>query len=157
MSGVRGTVVGVGVDAVEVERFRRVLDRRPHLAQRLFTPAELGYAGRAADPVPRLCTRFAAKEAVMKALGVGLGAFAFTEVEVVRVGLDAPTLVAARRRRPPGRPARRGPMASLPHPHRAGGPGPGRRRRGPGRWAGPTRAVRGPGDDAVASVPCNRC
>jgi holo-[acyl-carrier protein] synthase len=88
-----GTVTGVGVDAVEVERFRRVLARRPPLARRLFTPGELGYAGRAADPVPRLSTRFAAKEAVMKALGVGLGAFAFTEVEVVRVGLGAPTLV----------------------------------------------------------------
>lgn len=93
LSEVRGTVVGVGVDAVEVERFRRVLDRRPHLALRVFTSAELGYADRAADRVPRLCTRFAAKEAVMKALGVGLGAFAFTEVEVARVGLDGPTLV----------------------------------------------------------------
>jgi holo-[acyl-carrier protein] synthase len=43
--------------------------------------------------VPRLSTRFAAKEATMKALGVGLGAFPFDQVEVVRIDLDAPSLV----------------------------------------------------------------
>jgi holo-[acyl-carrier protein] synthase len=75
------------VDAVEIDRFRRVLARRSHLDRRLFTAAERAYAGRAADPVPRLATRFAAKEATMKALGVGLGAFPFTDVEVERSGL----------------------------------------------------------------------
>jgi holo-[acyl-carrier protein] synthase len=88
-------VVGVGVDAVDLDRFRRVLDRRAHLATRLFTGAELAYARSAVDPVPRLSTRFAAKEATMKALGVGLGAFPFVDVEVVRLGLDPPRLVVA--------------------------------------------------------------
>jgi len=85
-------VVGVGVDAVDIPRFAEMLARRPGLADRLFTVGELAYADAAGDPVPRLSTRFAAKEAVMKALGVGLGAFAFHEVEVVRSGLDAPVL-----------------------------------------------------------------
>ncbi len=88
-----GGVSGIGIDAVDLERFRAVLGRRPRLAGRLFTDAERAYAGAAADPVPRLATRFAAKEAVIKALGVGLGAFRFAEVEVVREGLDAPFLV----------------------------------------------------------------
>ncbi|MGD0394619.1 MAG: holo-ACP synthase [Acidimicrobiales bacterium] len=95
-SGLAGTVVGVGVDAVDVDRFRRVLGRRTRLADRLFTGGERSYAGAASDPVPRLSTRFAAKEATMKALGVGLGAFPFTDVEVVRHGLDAPSLVLHR-------------------------------------------------------------
>ena len=82
----------MGIDAVDLDRFRTVLGRRPRLARRLFTEGELSYAARAPDPVPRLATRFAAKEAVMKALGVGLWSFRLTEVEVVRDGLAAPTV-----------------------------------------------------------------
>ncbi len=91
--GPQAGVVGVGVDAVDIGRLARVLGRRATMADRLFTAGELAYARSAADPVPRLATRFAAKEAVMKALGVGLGAFAFHDVEVVRTGLEAPGLV----------------------------------------------------------------
>ncbi|HEV3366857.1 MAG TPA: holo-ACP synthase [Acidimicrobiales bacterium] len=86
-------VVGIGIDVVDVGRFRRMLDRRAHLADRLFTDGEQVYARAAGDAVPRMSTRFAAKEATMKALGVGLGAFRFADVEVVRSGLDAPGLV----------------------------------------------------------------
>ena len=88
-------VVGVGIDAVDLERFAAVLGRRTSMAARLFTAGELAYARTAADPVPRLSTRFAAKEAVMKALGLGLGSFPFRDVEVVRVGLGPPVLVLA--------------------------------------------------------------
>ena len=86
-------VVGLGIDAVDLDRFRTVLGRRPGLARRIFTEDELAYAEGAPDPVPRLATRFATKEAVMKALGVGLWSFGLRDVEVVRHGLDAPTVV----------------------------------------------------------------
>jgi holo-[acyl-carrier protein] synthase len=89
----RAGIVGVGVDAVDLDRFRAVLARRPRLAGRLFTDGERSYAALAPDPLPRLATRFAAKEAVMKALGVGLWSFPLADVEVARDGLDAPTLV----------------------------------------------------------------
>jgi holo-[acyl-carrier protein] synthase len=89
----RTGIVGVGVDAVDLDRFRTVLARRPRLAGRLFTDGERAYAALAPDPLPRLATRFAAKEAVMKALGVGLWSFRLTDVEVTRDGLDAPVLV----------------------------------------------------------------
>ena len=83
-------IVGVGVDAVDVERFRRVLDRRPRFATRCFTETERSDATGSADPVQSLAARFAAKEAVMKALGSGIGSFALTEVEVRRTaGNDA--------------------------------------------------------------------
>lgn len=83
-------IVGVGTDLVDVERFRRVLERRPRLAQRLFSDAERAYAERHRNAAPRLAARFAAKEAVMKALGVGLGAFKLRDVEVVRRPSGAP-------------------------------------------------------------------
>ncbi|PLS76030.1 MAG: holo-ACP synthase [Actinobacteria bacterium] len=85
-------VIGIGIDAVDIERFRRVLARTPALARRLFTDDERAYAARFADSAPRLAGRFAAKEATMKALGVGLGAFGFHDVEVVRDPSGAPSL-----------------------------------------------------------------
>jgi len=86
-------VVGMGTDLVEVPRFRRALERRTKMAERLFSDAEREYAERAVDPSIRLAARFAAKEAVMKALGVGLGAFKLRDVEVVKRPGGAPELV----------------------------------------------------------------
>jgi holo-[acyl-carrier protein] synthase len=83
-AGVVGSVVGVGVDAVDVERFRQVLARQPGFAARYFSDTERADAGRSGDPTESLAARFAAKEAVMKALGTGLGGFALTDVEVRR-------------------------------------------------------------------------
>jgi holo-[acyl-carrier protein] synthase len=64
--------LGVGIDLVEIERVERALERRPRLAERLFTPAELAYARQRARPGRHLAARFAAKEAVIKALGQGV-------------------------------------------------------------------------------------
>ncbi len=75
---------GLGTDLVEIERFRLALQRRVSLPDRLFTDGEQQYAYEHHDPVSRLAVRFGAKEATMKALGAGLGAFAFRDVEVVR-------------------------------------------------------------------------
>jgi holo-[acyl-carrier protein] synthase len=83
-------VVGLGTDLVEIPRFRRALERRARFSERLFSDAERAYAARSVNPAPRLAARFAAKEAVMKALGVGLGAFALRDVEVVRHPSGAP-------------------------------------------------------------------
>ncbi|HYU39016.1 MAG TPA: holo-ACP synthase [Acidimicrobiia bacterium] len=83
-------VVGIGTDLVEIERFRLAMERRARLPERLFSDDERAYAFRHRDPVPRLAVRFAAKEAVMKALGVGLGAFKLRDVEVVRRRGGAP-------------------------------------------------------------------
>jgi holo-[acyl-carrier protein] synthase len=87
------TVVGIGVDAVDIERFRRSLERTPTMRERLFTARELADLAGRADPVPGLAARFAAREATMKALGVGLGAFGFHEVWVERRDSGEPWLV----------------------------------------------------------------
>lgn len=79
-----GLVLGLGVDVVDIARFRAVLDRRPAMAARLFSADELAYAASLANPAPTLAGRFGAKEAVMKALGVGIGAVDWTDIAVLR-------------------------------------------------------------------------
>ena len=83
---------GIGVDAVDIDRFRASLVRTPTMRERLFTEEELAYVAPMADPVRSLAARFAAREAVMKAMGVGLGAFGFHEVWVTRAESGAPSL-----------------------------------------------------------------
>lgn len=60
-------IIGIGVDVVQVSRFKQQLERTPALRERLFTPAERGLNLRS------LAARFAAKEAVAKALGAPVG------------------------------------------------------------------------------------
>ena len=88
---------GIGVDAVDIERFRISLARTPSMRERLFTPEELAYVAPKADPVPSLAARFAAREAVMKAMGLGLGAFGFHDVWVSRADSGEPSLVVGGR------------------------------------------------------------
>lgn len=86
-------MIGIGVDLVEVDRMRTTLARTPAMAERLFTPGERAYAEAARDPAERFAVRFAAKEAAMKALGVGLGDVDWHDLEVVRTVSGAPELV----------------------------------------------------------------
>jgi holo-[acyl-carrier protein] synthase len=85
-------IVGLGTDLVEVARFRLAMQRRTKLAERLFSDAEREYAFRQKDPAKSLAARFGAKEAVMKAMGVGLWKFKFRDVEVVRAKSGAPSV-----------------------------------------------------------------
>jgi holo-[acyl-carrier protein] synthase len=77
-------VAGVGIDLLEIERLERALERRPRLAERLFTEHERDYAAARARPGQHLAARFCAKEAVAKALG--LEALSWREIEVVSDG-----------------------------------------------------------------------
>lgn len=79
-------IVGLGIDVVEIERVRAFAGRwgEPGLS-RLFTPRELAYCLARPDAAPSLAARFAAKEALFKALGTGWGRGGdWTDVEVVR-------------------------------------------------------------------------
>jgi holo-[acyl-carrier protein] synthase len=69
-------VIGVGIDVVDLERFAESLGRTPGLAERLFTPGEAGRG------IASLAARFAAKEALAKALGAP-GNLAWHDAEVV--------------------------------------------------------------------------
>jgi holo-[acyl-carrier protein] synthase len=86
-------VVGIGTDLVDIDRMRRVLERTPSFVARVFTAGELELAAGRRDPAKPLAARFAAKEAVMKALGVGLGEVNLRDIEVVRAESGAPSIV----------------------------------------------------------------
>jgi holo-[acyl-carrier protein] synthase len=74
-------IVGVGLDVVPVERFALALRRTPSMLERLFTPAERTNQHGEARAPESLAARFAAKEALVKALGeAGVGEW--TDVEV---------------------------------------------------------------------------
>jgi holo-[acyl-carrier protein] synthase len=73
---------GVGIDLLEIDRLERALERHPRLAERVFTRGERDYAEAHARPARHLAARFAAKEAVIKALGLS-GGFGLGEIEVV--------------------------------------------------------------------------
>lgn len=65
---------GLGNDIVEIERIRQSIDRHgQHFLNRLFTHREQDYCYKYKDPVPHFAGRFAAKEAIAKALGTGFG------------------------------------------------------------------------------------
>ena len=81
-------MIGIGIDADDVDVFAERLARSNGMRDRLFTERE-----RAVDATPRLAARFAVKEAVMKALGVGFGAFGWHDVETVRAESGQPELV----------------------------------------------------------------
>src|ERR1700692_2143582 len=87
-------VIGHGIDMVEVAELRRwIEDPRDPFIPRCFVSAEIEEIGDATDRVERLAGRFAAKEAVLKALGTGFGAgVAFTDVVIHRTAGAAPNV-----------------------------------------------------------------
>ncbi len=84
------STLGSGVDIIEISRVGQVLDRYgQRFLDRMFTPEEIAYCrGRP----PNLAARFAAKEAVMKALGTGVRGVGWKDIEVVRQESGAPAI-----------------------------------------------------------------
>jgi holo-[acyl-carrier protein] synthase len=98
VTGVPG-VRGIGVDLAQIPRLRRVLERwDERFLRRVFTEQEIAYCRARRDPVPHLAARFAAKEAVLKALGTGLSmGVNWREIEVRRARGEAPMVVLSGR------------------------------------------------------------
>ena len=83
--------IGLGVDIVDVARIGSMLARHPdRFCQRVFTDSERRYADADSRRTERYAARFAAKEAVMKALGAGWGSIGWTDIEVTRSESGAP-------------------------------------------------------------------
>lgn len=80
-------ILGIGVDTVDIERFGRHLGRTPSLRDRLFAEGERGL------PLRSLAARFAAKEALIKALG-GSGGLGWHDMEIVQAQDRSPSFAA---------------------------------------------------------------
>ena len=77
------TPTGLGVDIVEIERMESIIERTPRFPKRVFSEAERAYCEAHHRPAVRYATHFAAKEAVLKALGTGFSqGIGYTDVEV---------------------------------------------------------------------------
>jgi len=85
-------ILRTGVDIIEIHR---LADLQPAIQkrfiQRVYTPAEIELAADA-NPYPTFAGRFAAKEAVAKALGTGIGVIAWQEIEILRAANKEPLL-----------------------------------------------------------------
>jgi holo-[acyl-carrier protein] synthase len=80
-----------GVDIIEIDRIQRVVTRWGNrFLERIYTPGELTYCEGKSN---RLAARFAAKEAVMKALGTGTSGIGWREVEITRKPSGAPNIL----------------------------------------------------------------
>jgi holo-[acyl-carrier protein] synthase len=88
-------IIGTGIDIVEIPRFRKVIARTgERFLRRVFTPEEQRFCLARQDPTPHLAARFAAKEAVFKALGTGWSkGVTWLDVEVCRRDQDAPVVL----------------------------------------------------------------
>lgn len=86
-------IAGLGVDIVEIERMRDAIARRPSFKERVFTDQERWYCEHKSSPETHYALRFAAKEAVLKALGTGFSGMRFTDVEVVNDKSGKPVAV----------------------------------------------------------------
>jgi holo-[acyl-carrier protein] synthase len=87
-------ILGTGIDILEIPRLAAVLERHPEsLLRRLLTERERRVAATRADALPYYAGRWAAKEAVVKALGVGVGSrCGFQDIEIDNDALGRPTV-----------------------------------------------------------------
>ena len=91
-------LAGIGVDMLEIARMERVLARRPSFAKRVFTQAERDYCERLARPAQHYAARFAAREAVLKALGTGFSrGIGLADVSVLNNEAGRPEVVLSGR------------------------------------------------------------
>lgn len=84
-------ILGLGVDICEIARMERALERHPTMRERVFTPEEIAYCDLKARPAESYAGRFAAREAVIKALG-GYRGKRWQDISVTRAPSGAPAI-----------------------------------------------------------------
>lgn len=83
-------IIGIGVDIIEIERIKQVVDKTNGFLKRVFTSDEVKYFEQRKNNPEVIAGNFAAKEAVVKAMGTGINGFEWTDVEILRDSLGKP-------------------------------------------------------------------
>lgn len=87
-------ILGIGTDIIKVDRLQRSIEKNERFAEKVFTTAEISYCEARASKYQSYAARFAAKEAVMKAIGTGWdGTINWTDIEVVLDHLGKPGIL----------------------------------------------------------------
>ena len=91
MSNIKWAQIRTGIDIIEIDRIARVYRQRPQrFLNKIFTKEEQRLLTGYRHPVKHLAARFAAKEAVMKLLGMGIGRLSWKEVEILALSSGEP-------------------------------------------------------------------
>lgn len=86
-------IYGIGTDMVEIIRIQKAIEKNPRFLQKVYTEEEIRYCQRKKNPWQSFAARFAAKEAVSKAMGTGLGKIGLTDIEVKNHAAGQPQIV----------------------------------------------------------------
>ena len=86
-------ITGIGTDLIEIVRIQRAIEKNPHFMERIYTANEIAYCRRNKNAWQSFAARFAAKEAVSKALGTGIGPVGLMEIEILNAENGQPKVV----------------------------------------------------------------
>ncbi|WP_319371227.1 holo-ACP synthase [uncultured Ilyobacter sp.] len=83
-------IIGIGNDIVEIDRIKKAIVKNPKFKEKIYTYEEIDYLEKKSDPYPGYAGRFAAKEAVSKAMGTGVRGFKLCDIEILNDALGKP-------------------------------------------------------------------
>ena len=86
-------ITGIGTDLIEIVRIQRAIEKNPHFMERVYTANEIAYCRRKKNAWQSFAARFAAKEAVSKAFGTGIGPVGLMEIEILNTENGQPKVV----------------------------------------------------------------
>lgn len=86
-------ITGIGTDLIEIVRIQRAIEKNPHFMERVYTANEIAYCQRKKNAWQSFAARFAAKEAVSKAFGTGIGPVGLMEIEILNAENGQPKVV----------------------------------------------------------------
>jgi holo-[acyl-carrier protein] synthase len=89
----RDMIKGIGVDVIEIVRIKQAILRQKQFKTKVFTPEEIAYCEAKGNPYASYAARFAAKEAILKAFGLGLGKLLWQDLCILNREAGIPTVI----------------------------------------------------------------